>query len=140
MGRAGRRWWKYLFWGVLNVGIINAYILWATANRPLPANTRLFALKEFKLRLVHSLCDGHTLRARRVLPAVDNLVIDHIVSDNVVAGHSLAQFAGRKRSCRWCAQTRRRTVKGRMVETSFGCSTCKVYLCRLGGCFVAYHA
>ena len=27
VGRAGRRWWKYIFWGLLNIGIINAYIL-----------------------------------------------------------------------------------------------------------------
>ena len=41
---------------LLDVGIINAYVLWMMANRPLPANQRLFGLKQFKLKLVHDLC------------------------------------------------------------------------------------
>ena len=32
LGRAGRRWWKYIFWGLLNIGIINAYILFVTVR------------------------------------------------------------------------------------------------------------
>ena len=35
VGRAGRKWWKYLFWGILNVDTVNAYILLMAANRPL---------------------------------------------------------------------------------------------------------
>ena len=140
VGRAGRRWWKYLFWGVLNVGLINAYIMWVSANRPLPANARLFALKAFKIALVHNLCDGHTSRVHRVAPAVDNLIVERVVTDNIVDGHPLAKFAGRKRGCSWCAKTKLRTAKGGTVETSFGCSACKVYLCRTGRCFYDYHA
>ena len=37
VGRGGRRWWKYLFWGLLNIDTINAKILWALCNWPLLA-------------------------------------------------------------------------------------------------------
>ena len=53
VGRTGRRWWKYMFWGVMNI----AQILWTLCNRPLPANERLFSLKSFKMKLIHNLAD-----------------------------------------------------------------------------------
>ena len=90
VGRAGRRWWRYRFWGILNVGLINAYILWVVANRPLSANTRLFGLKAFKLKLVHDLCDRQPdhreFRSRRQPAATDNLTIEQVITDNVVDG------------------------------------------------------
>ena len=76
VGRAGRRWWKHLFWSILNVGLINAYVQWTIANRPLPASTRFFSLKSFKLKLIHDMCDGHIFRGQRAQPAVDNLLVD----------------------------------------------------------------
>ena len=53
IGRSGRRWWKYVFWGVLNIAVINAYIIWVACNRPLLSNARAFSLKTFKAKLVH---------------------------------------------------------------------------------------
>ena len=74
VGRAGRRWWKYLLWGLLNVGIINAYVNWI---------------------------------------------------DNIVIGHPLVKFGGRKRICRLCSRHTRRMHRGGPVESSFGYTTCK---------------
>ena len=34
VGRTGRRWWKYLFWGLFNQALVNAYILWELSTRP----------------------------------------------------------------------------------------------------------
>ena len=136
VGRAGRKWWKYLFWGILNVGII---ILWMAANRPLPANTRLFSLKTFKLKLIHDFCDGSDARVQRMPAAVDNLQVQYVVCDDIRAGHPLVRFVGRKRMCNLCSREKRRTSHGSYVETSFGCSRCKVYLCKSGVCFRRYH-
>ena len=36
-------------------GLINAYVLWTIANRPVPASTRLFSLKILKLKLIHDM-------------------------------------------------------------------------------------
>ena len=75
---------------LLDVGIINAYVLWMMANRPLPANQRLFGLKQFKLKLVHDLCDGHISRVLRMPAAVDNLVIERVIIDDIVVGRESA--------------------------------------------------
>ena len=112
VGRAGRRWWKYLFWGILNAGLINAYILWVAANQPLLANARLFGLKAYKLKLVHELCDGHELRSRRQPAAVDNLTIAQVITDNVIEGHSLVKWVGRGRVCQVCARAHKKTAQG----------------------------
>ena len=44
-------------WGIMNIGVINAQILWTLCNRPLPANERLFSLKSFKMKLIRNLAD-----------------------------------------------------------------------------------
>ena len=140
VGRAGRRWWKYIFWGLLNIGIINAYILWKMSNTQVPANTRSISLKTWKLQLIHDLVDGHeSLRVTRRVPAVDNLVVAHVLTDNLLAGHSLVRYHGQGRTCRQCARQGKKTAKGRFVETRFGCKRCHVYLCGSGPCFLAYH-
>ena len=140
VGRSGKRWWKYIFWGLLNIGIINAYILWKMANQHLPAHTRATSLKVWKLRLIHDMVDSYeTTRVARRTPAVDNLVVDHVVSDTIVPGHPLVRFQGRGRSYRQCARQKKKTVKGRFVESRFGCDRCKAYLCGSGPCFLAYH-
>ena len=139
VGRAGRRWWKYVFWGLLNIGIINAYILWKKMNHPLPANTRLSSLKTWNMRLIHNMVDDYvSRRVQRCEPAVDNLSVERVMADNIVPGHPLVRFSGRKRTCKQCARQKTKTAKGRYVVSCFGCSVCKVYLCRTG-CFVAFH-
>ena len=57
VGRSGRRWWRYLFWSLINIGIVNAFILWRQCNRPLPANDDLFSMYMFKVKLVEQLAD-----------------------------------------------------------------------------------
>ena len=52
----------------------------------------------------------------------------------------LSIFADRRRICRMCLWNRCRTQLGGLVESSFGCTTCNVYLCREVECFRAYHA
>ena len=104
VGRSGRRWWKYIFWGLLNIGIINAYILWKIANKHQPAYTRAISLKAWKLHLVHNMVDSYaTTRVVRRVPAVDNLVIENVISD-ILPGRPLVRFQGRGRSCRQCAR------------------------------------
>ena len=77
VGRAGRRWWKYIFWGLLNIGIINAYILWKKMNHPLPAKSRVSSMKTWKMRLIHNLVDDYVSRREQCYePAVDNLSVE----------------------------------------------------------------
>ena len=69
IGHSGWRWWKYLFWGFMNIAVVKAYILWKASNRPLPGNKRLHGLKFFKAELVLNLCNpAIAMRSRRVAP------------------------------------------------------------------------
>lgn len=65
VGHTGGRWWKYLFWSVMNISIMNSYILHTLVSKPLPRNRQLWSLKRFKTALVHQLCDGFTSRVYR---------------------------------------------------------------------------
>ena len=99
---SGRRWWKYLFWGLLNIGTINAKILWALCNRPLPANQHTFSPRTFKMRLIHNLADDF-IAARHQAPVlpVERLEADYTVSDDVVPNHP-----HRQKACVSCLLTR----------------------------------
>ena len=127
VGRAGPKWWKYLFWGLIKVGLVNAYVLRSLCHRPLPSNKTIFALKRFKVQLVHNLVDGfHGERKARLPAAVSQLTLERVINDDLVAGHPLVQFAvSESATSALTSKSRRR----RADMTSFGCITCKVYTC-----------
>ena len=126
VGRAGRRWWKYLLWGLINVGLVNAYVLWTRYNRPLPANKRVFSFKAFKCGLISDLTSDVSDRVVRLPPAIEVPAAVQMIAEDTVEGHHLVQFA-------------RRTAAGHYVETSYSCLTCHVYLYRMALLFLAYH-
>ena len=136
VGRSGRRWWKYVFWGVLNIAVINAYIIWLACNRPLPSNARAFSLKTFKVKLVHDLVDQFTAAHNYAAPpVVVRPTVAYTVDDATVEGHAHVRFEGRKRMCHVCHEMRVKTSSGGNIETSFGCTVCNVRLCKGGRCF-----
>ena len=80
VGRAGPKWWKYLFWGLIKVGLVNAHVLWSLCHRPLPSNKTIFALKSFKVQLVHNLVDGFHGDRKACLPAaVSQLTLERVM-------------------------------------------------------------
>ncbi|KAL2091670.1 hypothetical protein ACEWY4_013933 [Coilia grayii] len=139
VGRTGKKWWKYLFWGLFNIGIINAYIVWQLQLRPLPKCRKTWGLKAFKLSIVHALCDNFCGRQRGV-QGINTQGIDFVVIKNLKEGHSLVRFQGRKKGCVSCIRAGRRTNSGRCIETSFGCSTCSAPLCKMPPCFQEFHS
>ncbi|KAK2153449.1 hypothetical protein NP493_2311g00012 [Ridgeia piscesae] len=62
VGRAGRKWWKYVLFGLFNFAMINAYILKCLANRPLPSNQREWSLLTFRMAVMHQMCDNLSSR------------------------------------------------------------------------------
>ena len=84
VGRSGSR------WGLLNIGIINAYILWKKMNHPLLANSRVSSLMTWKMTLIHNMVDNYvSRRQQRCEPVVDNLSVERVFADNIVPGHPL---------------------------------------------------
>lgn len=56
-----------------------------------------------------------------------------------IGHHKLLRINGRKRRCRNCIRTGRKTQSNRAVETTFFCNHCKVALCRYQ-CFENFHS
>ena len=50
--------------------------------------------------------------SERVQPAVDNLLVDYVVADNVADGHPFGKFVGRKRASHVCSREHRWTLRG----------------------------
>ncbi|XP_063971496.1 piggyBac transposable element-derived protein 4-like [Lytechinus pictus] len=137
VGRTGRRWWKYLMWGLLNIAMVNAYILWELSTRPHPSNCRSWSLKAFKLALIHQLGDGFSSRKRRSSADGDR-PIEKVVAKDVIIGHSLVAFGDRKKVCMQCKKAGRKAPSGESVQTKFGCTGCRLNLCK-NPCFNEWH-
>lgn len=117
VGHTGKKWWKYVFWGMLNITVISAYIVWLNLQRPLPNNLKPFYLKAFKLKLVHAVCDGYTGRKRGLRVWLTSLCF--IWSSKRMTPSSSSMDA------REDVLTKLMEGKsGWGVETTFGCSNC----------------
>ena len=61
-----------------------------------------------------------------------------LVKPGSLLKHEGVTFASRKQACAWCQKKNSCTLKGRIHETVYGCSTCNVHLHR-DTCFQRYH-
>lgn len=133
IGRFGRRsikWWHRLFYWLLDVAIVNAFIL-----KKIKMNTKLDQLS-FRLRLAQQLIDGFSNRKRKVTAysackkgAVG--VPDDVRLSNV--GHHLPMKTSTRRRCRVCSSTKKET------RTIYTCKSCSVPLC-IDKCFEKFHS
>ena len=133
-GRSGTKWWRYLFWFILDVSIINALILERLS--PHQPSSRRRSLLHFKLDLAKQLIGGFCGRKR--YPGHKRKSTPMAMALPNLPGHQEVKFAGRKRACTNCSNHGHKTSSGRTPETTFGCSRCGVNLCR-SGCFLQYH-
>ena len=137
VGRAGRKWWKYVLFGLFNFAMVNAYILKCLANRPLPSNQREWSLLTFRMAVMHQMCDNFSSRKRAAKGSIHEVA--SVLERNIIKGHDLVLFEGRKKACQACISANRRTPSKRCVETSYGCSLGRVSLCKSGPCFREHH-
>ena len=139
VGRSGKKWWKYVMWGLLNIATVNAHILHSLSHMPLPSDKRKYSMKSFKLAVVHQLVDNFCGRKRSFSGTSIGTQIVGILQPDILPGHSIVRLDGRKKACRACSMKARRTPSGRCVETHYACSLCQVYLCKKGACFQEFH-
>ena len=128
------KWWRYLFWFLLDVSIINSFILYKeTVDKPM-------SHLQFQLQLSEELIGRFCARKKAGRPCSSqpvgpSNVLEHVY-DRVVAG--------RAGCCENCRKRRREVPKGsalkkkRVSKTRFGCCGCWVVLCK-GQCFEEWH-
>lgn len=133
VGRASKRWWRYLFWFLVQTAMINSFLLlksaFPNAKRGSVAQKHL----TFRLSVMRSLLQRSsvsTIRRQPDTPAVT------LPSADVT--HTCSRLDGRKKRCFQCAADKKKTPKGRTPETVYGCSKCAVHLCE-GRCFSKFH-
>ncbi|XP_078730671.1 uncharacterized protein LOC144945910 isoform X2 [Lampetra fluviatilis] len=135
VGRASKKWWRYIVWFLLNLSIVNAWLLYRESPHepPMPKNYDHF---QFRVDLAEQLRGGHR-RMGHHKGKRSRQVVSYVSAENMSA-HRLVRTARGKKVCRLCSRHGRKTRAGRQVQTSFGCGICDVPLCRFG-CFRDFH-
>ena len=128
------KFWKYIFWFLTDVSLLNAYILYKDAPggprpKPLPH-------KNFQLSVANGLVGGFTSRKRKSSPRVDPPPPKVARTDHVPV--KIESKRG-KRNCVLCSREGRTTDTGKKCQTRTECSVCKVALCEEKGCFAKWH-
>ena len=122
--RKSLKWWKYLFFFLLDVSIVNAYLLMresenhklSTKNNKEKPRTQI----EFRMNLAHQLLGGFTGKRKRT---------PDIQPPAQLQQHWLVVMP--KRTCKMCSLQKIRT------EPRTGCEQCEINLCIK--CFKPYH-
>lgn len=129
VGRNSKKWWRYLFWFLLNCSIVNAFIIYKLVSRRITKRKRYTHL-DFRLELTRELIGGYCKRKRSVSEFANR---DGLVDTENIDGHIHGKLPGPRRTCKYHT----RYLKERK-ETIFGCAVCQVHLCR-DGCHTRYH-
>ena len=119
------KWWKYLFNFLVDISIVNAYLLMReSANHQLVTKNnrpRQMTQLEFRMKLAHQLLGNFHGKRKRTAE------LRPVLQPN---NHYLEKLP-KKRTCKWCSQNKIRK------ERITGCGQCQVNLC--SGCFRPYH-
>ncbi|XP_036931054.1 pogo transposable element derived with ZNF domain b isoform X4 [Acanthopagrus latus] len=130
------RHWRSLFWFLVNLSIVNAFIVLRESrkdNPPAWVQDGLFTQVNFRKRLGNQLAkcaqkyfetvEIASSRATRMGPA----------DEPVKQRHRMAKISSISKRCKNC------NLKSIRHESVYGCIICKVNLCKHPGCFWEYH-
>ena len=133
IGRKSHKWWRSCFWYLLEVAVLNAYIIYKTTARS--PGSKVLSHFQFHLELARSLCkEGGRKKA-----AAEAGVAAAGLANQAPNAHRRVKLPGRKKQCYQCRAKDIRTASGRRPETAFGCASCNVHLCD-ELCLAQFHA
>lgn len=151
-GRKSVKWWKRVFFYLLEVCILNAHVIETVHRKKHEQRTR--AMLKFKMELAEGLIDGQIFRRRVGRPSIGDAHESQRL-ENV--GLHMPVFSDRVHDCRACNERISRaggicghgaskdrakmTYDNDRHRTRIKCSHCDVALClnRERNCFQAYH-
>ena len=135
VGRSSRRWYRYIFWFLVDLSICNSFILFN--NYRLGQGQGKVKQLNFRINLAKQLIGGFSCTASLGHATKHRKIENLSFSAANVNRHFSVHIEGRKKVCVQCKRVGRKTPKGRSVETSFQCLQCNVPLCKT--CFNAFH-
>lgn len=127
------KWYKKLFFHIIDMHILNAFRVYKINNIDLPEHVTRF--KNFHLSLIRQIVDKYGKGSiHRMLPSTSR-TLDHPA--RLLLGNAAAHMPSyirnnKKLRCKFCASRRQRS------STRFECKICKVALCVVP-CFRLYH-
>lgn len=134
--RKSKRWWLRLFFHLLDIAVVNSFILYLhtyKVNWHPPLKFQPSNQLSFRTELIDQLVNHFTCRKSTgpvVTPVVSLLPSGHSITD--LRQHGVC--AGR---CQFCSVGKYKK-SGQRKETQFGCAKCKIRLCPVG-CWAEFH-
>ena len=129
VGHHTKKWWKVLFFNLLDMAITNAYICYKNKHE----NVTILIYKKL---LVNQLFGNVDIRRKRC--SIDEPTISGpaIV---IINNHRLVN-SGKLRMCMLCAQENRKTISNGSIRSKYRCIKCnKAFWFAKRDCFVKYH-
>ena len=136
IGRKGMKWWRRVFWRLVEISVLNSYVL----RNEVHGKSRKLTQKKFRLELAYSLT--HESIERRANPPDDAKVagpgrppapIPRLLRKHFVSNSHVRQ------RCRVCAKHKNpETGKYKDTKTVTMCGKCNAHLC-IGDCFTLWH-
>ena len=125
-GRKAMKWWKYLFHFLLDVCLVNAFVLMRqSANHQLKTKTgrvRTLQQLEYRMKLGHRMLDTFSTKRKRSVSLQET---------PTPPAHHWPLVNGKRKLCKMCSRN------GKRSEPVTACEQCKIHLCIK--CFKAYH-
>ncbi|XP_052775666.1 piggyBac transposable element-derived protein 4-like isoform X1 [Mya arenaria] len=129
IGRCGKKWWRYIFWFILNCSIVNAGILYQQAATR-RTKKRRFTNLNFREELLMDLIGGYS---KKHCAVVEQLQPPRVADGNQGL-HVNVRLSGGKTTCKYHSRFLKTTNIPRVV---YGCAVCLVHLCK--ECHMPYH-
>ncbi|KAK3105132.1 hypothetical protein FSP39_017843 [Pinctada imbricata] len=126
VGRQSRKYWKYFMNFILEVSIVNAFLLWKTTSGVVIPRKH-YSLCDFCVDVAELLIGDYRSKKKERYPLAGT-----VTAAGVASHHSVKLTDMPRRQCKWCSK------QGRRRDVTYGCDKCLVHLCQ-GACFQAYH-
>ena len=130
-GPTGNKWWRYIFWFVLNIASVNSFLLYKHFQNS--NDTKCNRQSVFRHALAKQLVGGSVASGYRI---TQKRKIEAVLDIENIPGHKLVRL-GKKLTCVFCRSKGIKTPSGRGIQSTFGCNICSVALCKT--CFPNYH-
>jgi len=131
VGRSAKKPWKYLFFFLINSSIVNAWILYQETSRRTLEKKKRYEQADFRLELAENLIGNFSSRKR---PAGHTRPV---AGNKVPRNQHVNIHMGYKRPRRCFAHKNFQPNGSVRYETVYGCSICRVSLCK--SCHGPFH-
>ena len=134
VGLASRKWWRYLFWFLVQTAMVKSYLVIKSSAASRPKKSPLSRHLLFHMKVLNNLL----VRASGSIPCSVSESPSARFITAAKEKHKCVRIPGGKKRCFQCAEDKKKTPSNRTPEIVYGCTMCNVHLCE-GSCFARFH-